>query len=185
MGAIAHGAAQRTARRALAVTGFVAAIFITNGARRFLTACLGALLPAAALGAALPPTGLYQGHYICAQGETGLALSIAATGATRVTARFYFHAIRANPSVPQGCFAMAGRYDPATRHLTLAPEGWVVRPYGFVQVGLSGTVSADTTRIAGLVIGPGCTSFSLQQRNAIPVPPAPSPCRMDRRGPTV
>lgn len=185
MGAIAHGLARQTARDVLAATRFAAMRLAAIGSRRLLTACLCAMPSVAALGASLPPTGLYQGHYVCAQGETGLALRIAATGATRVTARFYFHAVKANPSVPRGCFAMTGRYDPATRHLTLAPEGWVVRPHGFVQVSLSGTVSADAARIAGLVIGPGCTTFSLQRRNATPVPPAPSPCRMDRGGPTV
>lgn len=143
------------------------------------------MLPSLSLGATLSPIGLYQGHYSCSQGETGLALRISATSLTHVTARFYFHAIEGNPPVPQGCFTMTGRYDPATRHITLAPDGWIVRPYGFVQVTLSGTVSADAARIAGNIIGPGCTTFSLHIRNAAPVPPAPPPCRMDRYGPTV
>lgn len=152
---------------------------------RLAAAFLALALPFGAAGASLPPMGLYQGQYVCAQGRTGLALRITAVSPTRVTAQFYFHAIEANSHVPQGCFTMRGRYDGATGHLTLAPAGWILRPRGFVQVTLSGRVSDDSAHIAGVVIGPGCTSFSLQRRTATPVPPPPSPCRMDRQGPTV
>jgi hypothetical protein len=135
--------------------------------------------------ASLPPIGLWQGQYHCAQGETALALQITAISPTRVQALFYFHALASNPAVPPGCFSMQGQYDPATRHLTLTPTRWLSQPPYFVWTGLSGTVAADGAGLSGTIQGPACTDFTLTSNATLPTPPAPAACRMDQNGPTV
>ncbi|MCU4158530.1 hypothetical protein AiwAL_00210 [Acidiphilium sp. AL] len=135
--------------------------------------------------AASPPVGLWQGSYDCAQGETALALQITAQGPSRISAIFYFHALAANPHVPQGCFMMRGRYDAATRRITLNPARWLARPPFYVRVALSGMVGRDGSTIAGHIAGPACSAFAVTRSVAPPIPPAPAPCWMDRNGPTV
>lgn len=133
----------------------------------------------------LPPIGLWQGRYHCAQGETALALQITAQTPTAVRAVFYFHALVGNPNVPPGCFSMHGSYDPATRRLTLVPTRWLSHPPLYVWTGLSGTVGKDGAGLTGTIQGPACTDFALTPSATPPIPPAPSACRLDRNGPTV
>ncbi|MGC9269822.1 hypothetical protein [Acidiphilium sp.] len=133
----------------------------------------------------LPPIGLWQGQYTCAQGKTALALQITALSPTSVRAVFYFHALASNPGVPQGCFSMHGHFDAATRRLVLKPTRWLARPPFYVWAALSGTVGPNGTGLAGTIEGPACTDFSLTPSITLPVPPAPSACRMDQDGPTV
>lgn len=156
-------------------------------ARAALTglATLTGLTSGTAAAAMLPPIGLWQGRYTCAQGDTALALQITAISPTRVTAIFYFHALAANPAVPQGCFAMTGSFDPATRHLALHPTHWLSQPPFYVWTGLSGTVRRSGTAMTGTIQGPACTDFSLSPSTTLPVPPAPPACRLDQNGPTV
>lgn len=110
-------------------------------------------------------TGTWVGTYRCAQGLTGLTLTIDEAGPERARATFLFYPERSNPAVPSGCFAMTGRYDAASRRLTLSGGRWIVRPRGYVAVGLAGTVDAGAGVIAGRVTeAEGCTSFRLERR---------------------
>jgi hypothetical protein len=139
----------------------------------------------AARATSLPPIGLWQGTYHCAQGETALALQITAISPTRVQAVFYFYALASNPNVPPGCFSMQGRFDPASRQLELTPTRWLSQPPFYVWTGLSGTVVRGGTGLTGTIQGPACTDFALKPSMVLPVPPAPPACRMDQTGPTV
>ena len=149
----------------------------------------GVALAAALIGTAgavaLPPVGLWQGQYDCAQGRTALALQITAESPRRVSAIFYFHALAANPHVPRGCFMMRGHYDATTRRITLAPTRWLAHPPFYVWVALSGRVGPGGNAITGHITGPACSVFALVRSFTPPVPPAPAPCRMDQNGPTV
>ncbi|MGC8484835.1 MAG: hypothetical protein ACP5O6_04280, partial [Candidatus Baltobacteraceae bacterium] len=51
------------------------------------------------------------------------------------------------------------------------------------RVQKSGTVGPNGTGLAGTIEGPACTDFSLTPSITLPVPPAPSACRMDQDGP--
>lgn len=120
-------------------------------------------------------TGEWQGDYVCAQGSTGLTLSIAPAapprGAKRstradaapVTALFRFYPVDANPSVPRGCFEMSGTVAPAARKVELTAGRWLLHPDGYVTVDLSGRISSDGTTFDGAVYGPDCTSFALRR----------------------
>ena len=140
---------------------------------------------AVAAGIALPPIGDWQGIYQCAQGKTALDLEITAVTSSRIKAVFYFHALPANPSVPQGCFIMQGRFDAKTRAIALKPSRWLDQPASFVSVGLRGKMSGSGQKLRGMISGPACSAFSLTRSFAEPVPPAPAPCRMKQQGPVV
>jgi hypothetical protein len=131
----------------------------------------------------LPPIGEWQGVYKCAQGNTALDLEITAETPSRISAIFYFHALAANPHLPQGCFTMRGSFDADMRSIALRPAQWLDHPAFFVSVGLNGKVSASGQRLTGSVTGPACTAFSLTRSFAEPLPPAPAPCHFERQGP--
>lgn len=152
---------------------------------RHISAAAVALGLTGSAAAALPPIGLWQGEYTCAQGKTALALQIIAISPTTVRAVFYFHALASNPGVPQGCFSMQGHFSATTRHLTLTPTLWLARPPFYVWTGLSGTVGPGGARLTGTIDGPACAGFALTTSDKPPLPPAPAACRLDRNGPTV
>lgn len=154
-------------------------------ARIGLGLAVGLALAGMAGAANLPPIGLWQGEYHCAQGETALALQITAISPDNVRAVFYFHALAANPHVPQGCFSMQGHFDPKTRQLSLNPTSWLARPPFYVWTSLRGKVGADGAGITGQIQGPACTDFALTRSLLPPEPPAPSACRLEQNGPTV
>lgn len=124
--------------------------------------------PAAAQGIA----GSWQGTYVCRQGTSALTLTIATNDKARIAALFQFGPTADNPGVPQGCFEMAGRFEPATGTLQLEPAFWIVQPPGYLMVGVDGALRGDT--LTGRIEGPGCTEFRLVRRA---VPDAIAACR--------
>jgi hypothetical protein len=128
-----------------------------------------AAVAGAAVLAAAPATaqedlrGTWRGDYVCAQGNTALALTIEPRKDGGLSALFHFEAAPDNPDVPTGCFEMQGRFTPATGDVVLAPMRWVRRPANYLMVGLEGRLAPEGTRIEGLVQGPGCTLFQVQR----------------------
>ncbi len=142
-------------------------------------ALAGALTVAVAGGAAAQEprlTGYWRGTYDCAQGLTGINLTIRQSFGTAVEAVFHFYAVPQNPGVPTGCFKMSGRLDPATREFVLESDEsrWLVRPPDYVVVNFHGILGADGRSMRGRVEGPGCTQFGLRRLDS--PPPAPDPC---------
>lgn len=127
--------------------------------------------PAAAQGG---PGGTWHGAYVCAQGNTALALTIARRKDGGLSALFHFEAAPDNPDVPTGCFEMEGRHDAADGRLDLRPRRWLRRPADYVMVGLEGRLSADGQRFEGRVLGPGCTGFVVER---VQVPSSGEACR--------
>jgi len=121
-------------------------------------------------------TGYWRGTYDCAQGLTGINLTVRQGFGTSVEAVFHFYAVPQNPGVPTGCFKMSGRLDPNTREFVLESDEsrWLVRPPDYVVVNFRGILGRDGRSMRGRVEGPGCTQFGLQRLDA--PPPAPDPC---------
>lgn len=118
--------------------------------------------------------GEWVGTYTCAQGLTGVTLTITEATPRSARALFHFYADPSNPSVPTGCFTQTGAYDAATGHLALRGERWLLRPPNYIVVGFVGDLGPE--RLDGVVTGaPGCTSFHLVRRAV--APPAPLQCR--------
>ena len=132
-----------------------------------------ALLAAPALA-----TEVWEGAYDCAQGRTGLSLTLdeEARSPGSIAALFNFYAVPDNPGVPTGCFEMSGLLDRQTRLLDLQAGPWLLRPFTYVAVDMWGKFNPDFTSLAGRIAGPGCTGFVLR-RVAAPTHPAPAACR--------
>ncbi|WP_202844332.1 OmpA family protein [Luteimonas saliphila] len=118
--------------------------------------------------------GEWVGTYVCAQGLTGLTLSIAEATPTSARALFHFYADPRNPKVPTGCFAMDGDYDPGSGRLRLRGGEWRLRPGGYQVVNFDGHVDAQGRRFSGKVGGAAaCKLFDLGRR------PSPAPARAE------
>lgn len=105
-------------------------------------------------------TGIWNGQYNCAQGNTALELDVSLLDPTHIQALFYFHALPGNPFVPNGCFLMQGSFDNSAQTLNLAPTKWLLQPFGYVWVSLAGSIGTNGI-LAGDIAGPGCSVFSL------------------------
>ncbi len=132
-----------------------------------LAACAPPPRPSAALGAGLVPdatpvAGRWVGTYTCAQGRTGLTLTLSAGIMGQLDARFEFYPVPGNPSVPSGAYRMAG-WLTTDGHLALVGVEWIRRPPDYVMVGLSGRLAGGGRVLAGTV--PECDApFSLERR---------------------
>lgn len=116
--------------------------------------------------AALPAHSLWRGRYACAQGVTGLDLTLDLDGMGQAAAVFDFGPAPENPSVPSGRYLMRGRADPGalgTTHVTLLPDRWIAQPPGYVMVGLSATIEASVRAMQGRIDHPDCTVLSLSR----------------------
>ncbi|MGM0855862.1 MAG: OmpA family protein [Pseudomonadota bacterium] len=124
--------------------------------------------------------GKWVGTYTCAQGLTGVTLSIAEATSIRARAMFHFYADPRNPNVPSGCFTMDGNYEPSTGELQLKGSEWLLRPSNYRLVSFNGIIDAEGRDFQGLVSGaPRCTTFNLTRQ------PSPAPenaeCEIDTR----
>lgn len=146
--------------------------------------CIGTLLLSGAGEAQETPgaaersvLGAWVGTYTCAQGLTGLTLTIAEATPTSARAVFHFYADPRNPRVPTGCFTMDGHYDPGSNRLRLNGQDWLLRPGGYQVVSFDGSVDAEGRRFEGTVAGKraplaGCTTFQLARAASPHKPPA-------------
>lgn len=131
---------------------------------------VAALLLAAGTAAAQVVAGSWSGTYTCAQGLTGLTLTMQEHG-KGLRALFHFYAVPRNPPVPTGCFTMRGTRDPSGT-ITLTQDRWLHAPPSYLMVDMEGALSPDGTRFAGRITGaPSCTTFDLVRGK----PPAPPP----------
>jgi len=138
-----------------------------------VTRLLAALL---LLAAPAQAADTWEGTYDCAQGRTGLTLTIEPDG-PGVSALFHFYADPSHPEVPEGCFAMSGQVDQRGGRVDLAAGRWLLQPFFYVTVDLSGTINPDGTQLAGRVSGPGCSAFVLR-RVAAPTRTVPAACAL-------
>ena len=112
--------------------------------------------------------GTWDGTYKCAQGSTGLHLTVDAISASgAVTAVFGFFSLPPGSNVFSGSFTMQGTFDPTSGRAVFQPSGWLSQPDGFVSVGLDGTLECANMRFRGSVTGGFlCSSFDLYRRGA-------------------
>lgn len=116
----------------------------------------------------LPAHTLWNGRYECAQGVTGLALTLDLDGGGggRASAVFDFGAIPENPTVPSGRYLMSGRMDPTAdggAFVTLVPDRWIAQPPGYVMVGLRASIDRAGRTMRGRIDEPSCTVLALER----------------------
>jgi len=129
-------------------------------------------VPALALLAMLAPvraqeasvTGNWQGSYVCAQGKTGLTLTIDRQDGREFSGVFQFYAVRENITVPDGCFTVSGRIK-NNRAVDIIGVTWIKRPAGYITVDLHGRITSGGAGMSGTVATPGygnlCSRFDL------------------------
>lgn len=112
-------------------------------------------------------TGIWKGKYTCAQGITGLTLTIDDVevhelSKTKVLeSTFSFYAVDENPIVPSGKYSMKEKLFNGQK-LKFGVNEWIERPLGYTMVSLDGRVSEDGKKYEGNIGGAGsCTTFSL------------------------
>ncbi|WP_148663572.1 hypothetical protein [Bosea vaviloviae] len=111
-------------------------------------------------------TGTWRGTYVCAQGRTGLTLTIDRQSGRTFSGVFHFYAVRNNGTVPDGCFTVSGQIVNAGK-VDVAGSTWIKRPAGYITVDLHGQLTSDGAGFSGEVMTPGsgklCSTFKLER----------------------
>jgi hypothetical protein len=117
--------------------------------------------------------GEWTGKYVCGQGVTGARLIVSDDGSRGV---FHFYPLPENPTVPEGCFQVAGVFNPTTGALAILPTGtWYLKPRNYLPAAFSGTVDGRGEGFSGKIVGlTGCASIFMSR--AAPTVPLPSVC---------
>jgi len=107
--------------------------------------------------------GAWKGAYGCAQGVTGLTLTIEPAADDVVSATYEFYAAPENPGVPNGSFRMTGTYQAGK--LALQGSEWIDQPPGYLMVDYESNPNKgiDPHHLFGIVLGPGCTLFTMDK----------------------
>lgn len=102
-------------------------------------------------------TGVWVGTYTCAQGETGLELTVEDSGRTE----FAFHPLANNPEAKSGKYEM--RASVQGEKVEFDQVRWIERPGDYGMVDLVATrVQPSTMR--GNVSAAGCTTFQVERK---------------------
>ncbi|MFJ2668750.1 hypothetical protein ACIO14_30825 [Nocardia fluminea] len=101
--------------------------------------------------------GTWIGSYHCAQGATGLTLTVQSSG----RAEFEFYPLPENPTVPTGRFAMQWQTEPG--HLVFRQSSWIDRPGSYRMVDLIADRTDNPAILSGTVTGEGCSTFWLSR----------------------
>ncbi|HTR51122.1 MAG TPA: hypothetical protein VMJ10_10485 [Kofleriaceae bacterium] len=105
----------------------------------------------------------WQGTYTCAQGLTGVNLTIDAhckDDTCALVAIFEFGEIKENPGVPHGSFRMVG--ESKGNEVTLRPDKWIEQPPGWIMVGVTATRNPKEHTLIGRMDHPSCGDISLK-----------------------
>ncbi|MFE1596855.1 hypothetical protein [Nocardia sp. NPDC058705] len=101
--------------------------------------------------------GTWIGSYQCAQGATGLTLTVQ----PKTKAEFAFYPLPENPTVASGTFTM--NWQAESDRIVFRKSSWIDRPGSYVMVDLIADHTGSTTTLTGTVVGAGCTTFWLQR----------------------
>jgi hypothetical protein len=127
----------------------------------FAACCLTATSVAAE--EAMDSTGVWQGAYVCGQGETQLRLTIMPQNAdtSARNASFYFTPKPGARDRSAGCFTMRQAPDGPEGHAIFRQVKWIKAPPFYIMVDLDGTFDPASLTYWGVVLGPGCGTFKL------------------------
>lgn len=124
--------------------------------------------------------GNWRGAYTCAQGKTGLTLTIDRQDGQAFSGVFQFYPVRENIAVPEGCFTVSGHIKSGGA-VDIIGTTWIKRPAGYITVDLHGRIGSSGTGMLGTVATPGyghlCSRFELTRIAARPS--VEEACRID------
>lgn len=128
-------------------------------------------LPAHADEGAPALTGTCSGSYVCAQGLTGLTLTIERQSGQSFSGVFQFYPVKGNPAVPDGCFTVSGRVGEAGA-VEILGSRWLKQPAGYITVDLHGRLARGGGALSGVVETPAygklCSTFELTKASTRP-----------------
>jgi hypothetical protein len=109
--------------------------------------------------------GTWEGEYTCAQGNTGLTLTVMAPASGTLPTTFAFFPLAGNPSAKKGSYSMVGAISPAGQ-LVFKQQQWIDQPEGYAMVDLAVTspLTTDGTQLSGDVLMDNCKGFSVRKR---------------------
>jgi len=113
-------------------------------------------------------TTTWTGRYRCAQGITGITLSleIAPDGAT--TGVFAFSAVPENPTVPSGSYRLRGtasRLPEGGFSVDLRGESWIDQPQGYIMVGIQASSDLERRHLSGRITDSLCGAIDVDRRD--------------------
>ncbi len=100
--------------------------------------------------------GTWTGHYTCAQGLTGLTLTVTKANPPGLIARFCFCAIPANPELPTGEGELGAPFAPGQTVADFTPLRWIMQPPGWEMVPFQLRLSEDGRSLAGQIDSSDC-----------------------------
>ena len=98
----------------------------------------------------------WEGWYKCSNIKTDLSVKIISCVGNRITAIFKF-----DTGKVKGSYYVTGEYNPSTHAIDLKPNKWINKPFGYVMVGIMGTVSGNGRTWNGDVTNGRCDDFML------------------------
>ena len=120
-----------------------------------------ALLSSAAL--AQSPGAVYEGFYLCGQGQSRLTLRVQQRQSSLAPdiVVFEFGPTALSPDQPDGSFTVSGMITETV--LDLQPVSWIKQPPEYLMVGLQGASYDQGRTFQGTIVAPvpGCTMFSV------------------------
>jgi hypothetical protein len=108
--------------------------------------------------------GVWRGHYVCAQGETGAEMSFAnMTDAGEVRGVFRFFNLPGHSNALPGAYYVAGRFDFVSGQLRLDPTSWIEQPPGYIALPVLFPAVSSTSLNGGFPTEPSCTFITLSR----------------------
>jgi hypothetical protein len=105
--------------------------------------------------------GIWQGRYVCLQGETLLRLTILPEGAGPERAFFYFYPPPGTNPGETGCFTLTPGFEKGSGKLALRMGHWIDQPDGYIMVSLEGEIGPGGKTFSGRILSQGCADFTL------------------------
>lgn len=132
-----------------------------------------AAAPAAAQTKLTTMIGEWRGAYVCAQGQTGLTLTIDKENGDGFTGYFHFYPLKTNAIAKEGCYSVEGRRA-ADGRVVVSAQDWITRPPNYVTVDLAGRLGSTGYYMTGDVVAPpelgaSCHKFELNWQSPRPI----------------
>lgn len=110
-------------------------------------------------------TGVWEGTYVCPQGETAVTVTLERGGSVEhLHGRFEFGSLQGATNAKAGAFAVTGQFDATTRNLTVTPAGWIDQPFGYIEIGFTAVLDPTGQILSGRIDNEHCSTILIQRR---------------------
>ena len=112
-----------------------------------------------------PLEGIWEGSYVCPQGETAASVALSKVdtrGGTRGI--FTFGSLPGFSNARAGSYTIFGVFEGDMQRLVAVPAGWIEEPENYVQVGFTVSLDPSGQTLRGRVDFEGCASIVLHRR---------------------